>query len=436
MSLSLRFRLIDLFRGTRSISLLNELRRSQYDSPQIWTAHERRQLAAYFDALRAAVPLFREVQRFEDLPVLDKRFINTHREQLIDANYRGKRVRKKTGGSTGEPLVYFTGTDAQSYLWVGLFLSWETAGYRLGEKVAFLAGSSLFGTGYKQRLYYRLLNVTVMNAFDLSDQRLLDYASQFDSGRFRLLYGYASAIHRLARLFLDAGKTIPNRLRGIVCTAETLTPAMRTDIEQAFGVPCFSQYGCHDAGVSAFECEERNGFHLISARCHAEVLDDGRLIATDVTNRAMFMPRYDTGDLVQMSGRACPCGRGLPLIDKVIGRQNDIVIDPSGAAVHSEFFTHMFREDARIQAFQIVFDERNLCVNLHAGPFSEALRSTLDQQYRSRIEASLKFAQLRFELNAPFVTLPNSKHRFVIRRSAATAPHEQSNSRNEIPPGH
>lgn len=418
---TLRFRLIDLARGTRTVSLLKDLRTRQYDTAAALAARENQQLAAYFNDLRAAVPLFRNVARFADLPVLDKRYINAHREQLVNAGYRGKRVRKKTGGSTGEPLVYFTGTEAQSYLWVGLLLSWEAAGYRLGEKVAFLAGSSLFGTGYKQRIYYRLLNVTVMNAFDLSEARMRDYAGQLGAGGFRLLYGYASAIHRMARLFLDAGQTIPNTLRGVVCTAETLTPAMRADIERAYGVPCFSQYGCHDAGVSAFECEQRDGFHLISTRCHAEVLDGGRLVATDVTNRAMFMPRYDTGDLVRMSGRACACGRGLPLIDQVIGRQNDIVTDPAGAAVHSEFFTHMFREDGRIQAFQIVFDQHSLSVNLHGAQLDEAARAALEQQYRGRIAAALNFPQLTFELNAPFVALPNSKHRFVIRRTDAAS---------------
>lgn len=420
-ALALRFRLIDLLRGTRSISLLNTLRRQQYDSPAALAARERTQLASYFDDLRAAVPLFAQVRRFADLPVLDKRYINEHRDQLVNASYRGKTVRKKTGGSTGEPLVYLTGTEAQSYLWAGLFLSWEAAGYRLGEKVAFLAGSSLFGTGYKQRIYYRLLNVTVMNAFELSEARLHDYAGQLARGRFRLLYGYASAIHRMARAFLAAGQTIPNTLRGVVCTAETLTAAMRADIEAAFGVPCFSQYGCHDAGVSAFECERRDGFHLISQRCHAEVLDDGRLVATDMCNHAMFMPRYDTGDLVRMSGRQCGCGRGLPLIDAVIGRQNDVVVDPAGAAVHSEFFTHLFREDARIHAFQIVFDADSLTVKLHGAGFDEAGRAALQRQYRERIAAALTFERIDFEFNTPFVALPNSKHRFVIRRTAPIA---------------
>ena len=417
----LRYRLIDCARGTDTVGLLELLRRWQFESPAQLKQREANALEEYFDALRRAVPLFKDCARFEDLPVIDKRFINQHRNELMNSNFRGKTVRKKTGGSTGEPLVYCTGPESQSYLWAGLLLSWEAAGLKLGERVAFLAGSSLYATGYKQRLYYALLNVKVLSAFDMSAERMRAQLATLASGGFKLLYGYASAIHRLSRHMLDGRRGCGHSLRGVVCTAETLTPAMRRDIEQAFGVPCFSQYGCHDAGVSAFECEHRNGFHLISTRCHAELLPDGRLVATDMANRAMFLPRYDTGDLVTMTGRLCPCGRGLPLIDEVLGRQNDMVVDVHGGAVHSEFFTHLFREDAAIRAFQVVFDADRLVVNLQVHP--QYLRSTeaASRGYRERIAASLAFDDIQFVLNQPFIELANGKHRFVLRRPEPAA---------------
>lgn len=419
MLLDLRYRLIDLARGTDSVGLLGKLREWQFEPPDVLAERGRLRLDDYFANLRRSVPLFRNVERFEDLPVLDKRFVNAHRQELINPHHKGRLVRKKTGGSTGEPLVYFTGEESQSYLWAGIFLAWEAAGSRLGDKVAFIAGSSLYGTGYKQKLYYRLLNVTVMSAFDMSPQRMDSYADAIARDGFSLVYGYASAIHQVAVRCLAQRRKVGGKLRGVVCTAEMLTPAMRRDIEAAFGVPCFSQYGCNDAGVSAFECEQRNGFHLISTRSQVEVLPDGRFIATDLANTAMFMPRYDTGDLVRMSGRVCACGRGLPLIDEVVGRQNDVVIDSSGNSVHSEFFTHMFREDARIQAFQVIFDDRSLVVNVHGAALSAAEQAALALPYQARISSSLQFDELQFVFNQPFTALQNAKHRFVMRRPSA-----------------
>ena len=214
--------------------------------------------------MRRASSLYAGYGWFAQFPVIDKAFAVMHRARLRNGAYRGKLVRKKTGGSTGEPFVYVTGARAHSYLWAAILLSWRVAGYRLGEPVAFLAGSALFGAGGKQRLYYRLMNVRLLSAFDLSAARLAQYAVTV--ARCRLLYGYASAIHRLAQHLLTSPVRPAFALRGIVCTAEVLTDTMRGDIEQAFGVPCFNQYGCNDAGVSAYECERRSGFHLVSAR--------------------------------------------------------------------------------------------------------------------------------------------------------------------------
>lgn len=273
-----------------------------------------------------------------------------------------------------------------------------------------MAGSALFGSGYKQKLYYALMNVHLFSAFDLSAARMDAYCEGIVKARCVLLYGYASAIHQLARHVIATGRHDGTLLRGVVCTAEVLSGAMRADIEHAFGVPCFSQYGCNDAGVSAYECERRQGFHLITERCYQEVLDGGRLVATDLANDAFFLPRYDTGDLVTMAAAPCPCGRGFPLIAQVVGRANDMVGDRHGNAVHSEFFTHLFREDRRIAAFQVLFDADALVVIVQCADAGFA-----DAGYLARIGAALSFDALDFAVNRPFVMASNGKHRFVMR---------------------
>lgn len=406
----IRFGLIDLARGTRALALLDELEAIAFESPEALRARQRALLGDYTDMVRKSSPLYARYARFEQFPVIDKAYANAHRAQLFNPFYRGKVVRKKTGGSTGEPFVYATGVESQSYLWAAILLSWKVAGYQLGEPVAFVAGTALFGTGYKQKIYYKLMNVHMFSAFDMSAARMDAYCAGIAAKRCRLLYGYASAIHQLARHLLAGGRQLKFSLRGIVCTAEVLSDAMRADIEQAFGVPCFSQYGCNDAGVSAFECERRQGFHLITQRSYQEVLEGGRLISTDLSNDAFFLPRYDTGDLISMTDRPCACGRGFPLIEKVVGRANDMVADSAGNAVHSEFFTHLFREDKRIGAFQVLYDANDLVVIVHcADPaFSHP-------PYIERIRAALKFRSVSFAVNQPFVTIKNGKHRFVMK---------------------
>ncbi|GGY57455.1 phenylacetate--CoA ligase family protein [Pseudoduganella albidiflava] len=419
MNRPFRYRLIDALRGTAALDLLDDLREQQYWPASRLQAGAEARRAEYFAALRRDIPLFRDVGHFDDLPVIDKRFINTHHEALRNRQYRGRVLRKKTSGSTGEPTVYYTGTPSQSYLWAGLFLAWETAGFRLGEKVVYLAGSALFRQGWQLSAFYRLMRVEIMSAFDMSSERMDDYALALRQRGYRLLYGYSSAIHRLAIHVLQRRGGARTSLRGIVCTAETLTERMRNDIERAFGVPCFGQYGCNDAGVSAFECEARQGYHLISPRCHAEVLGDGRLVSTDLSNQAMYLPRHDTGDLVRMSGRACRCGRGFPLIEEVLGRQYDFLVDAAGNPMHYQFFMFLLREDRRVHSFQVVYDDETLVLNLHTVPLSGAEQAAMARPYRDRIAASLVFGDIRCVFNQPYIVQANGKHRFLLRRSAS-----------------
>lgn len=412
---SLRYRVIDWARGTHAMTELGRLRQLQYAPVTTLLAAQEAHLELYFKRLQAS-PLFSTVKQFEDLPVIDKAYINRHRDALLNPQYRGKLFRKKTGGSTGEPLAYVTGSASQSALWAGIYLAWEIAGWQPGDRVAFLAGSSLFGAGWRQNAYYRLMRVGLMSAFDMSVSRMDDYLVNLASGGYGLMYGYASAIHRLACHQLTKGRPLRSGLKGIVCTAEVLTMAMRSDIEAGLNAPCFNQYGCNDAGLSAFECEYRQGLHLLTTRCHAEVLDGGRLIATDLSNDAMFMPRYDTGDIVRMAPSSCPCGRNLPLISEVVGRQNDFVVDPLGRAVHSEFFTHLFREDTRVKSFQVTFDSHALQINLHRHAGHTDSSVSFEMQYRERVAASLSFPRIDFLVDEAFMTLRNGKHRFVIRK--------------------
>ncbi len=406
----IRFGLIDLARGTRALALLRELEALQFEAPQALRARQAKSLQRYASLVRANCTLYAGYDDFSQFPVIDKAFANAHRGALFNRSYRGKLVRKKTGGSTGEPFVYATGVEAQSYLWAAILLSWRVAGYQLGEPVAFLAGTALFGTGYKQKIYYKLMNVHMFSAFDMAAERLAQYADGIARARCRLLYGYASAIYQLALHILQQPERPRFMLRGVVCTAEVLTPSMRACIEQAFGVPCYSQYGCNDGGVSAYECERRQGFHLITQRAYAEVLADGRLVSTDLSNDAFFLPRYDTGDLVDMAATPCACGRGFPLIKSVVGRTNDMVTDSAGNSVHSEFFTHLFREDQRIGSFQVIYDASDLVVIVHcADPaFSHPA-------YVERIRAALAFRSISFAVHRPFVAIANGKHRFVMR---------------------
>lgn len=404
------FGLIDLIRGTSTLPLLRDLEKIQFESPEEIEQRQKALLNNYVARVKNDCALYSPYPTFARFPVIDKVFANTHRTQLLNPHYKGKLVRKKTGGSTGVPFVYWTGVQSQSFLWASILLSWRVAGYQLGDPVAFLAGTALFDSGFKQGIYYRLMNVRLFSAFAMSPEKLDSYCAAIAKQGCTVLYGYAYAIHQLAVHLLTLPVRPAFKLRGVVCTSEPLTESMRKTIDQAFGVPCYSQYGCHDAGVSAYECERRAGFHLVTLRSYQEVLEGGTLVSTDMANEAFFLPRYDTGDMVTMQNLPCGCGRGFPLINTVVGRVNDVVLDMAGNCVHSMFFSYLFRENRQISEFQVIFDDSQLLVILHC-----ADGSVEHSGYEKHIRKALAFDSVRFVFNIPFVETKNGKRRFVLR---------------------
>jgi aspartate 1-decarboxylase len=128
-----------------------------------------------------------------------------------------------------------------------------------------------------------------------------------------------------------------------VTSGETLSLEQRETIERFFGCAVFDRYGGVEFNNVAQECREHNGLHIFSDLVYAEVLSTenepvkpgevGELVITDLRNHYMPFIRYRTGDLAVQSDRKCPCGRGLPLLERIEGRSfgpvDDIPLGPS-----------------------------------------------------------------------------------------------------------
>ena len=80
-------------------------------------------------------------------------------------------------------------------------------------------------------------------------------------------------------------------------------------------------------------------------------------MATNLTNYAFPIIRYDTGDIGKIEkGGVCKCGRSHNKIISLLGRQRDIITLPGGLALHGAFFNHLpaFYENGRIRRYQII----------------------------------------------------------------------------------
>jgi phenylacetate-CoA ligase len=81
--------------------------------------------------------------------------------------------------------------------------------------------------------------------------------------------------------------------------------------------------------------------------------EPGRIVVTDLYSRDVPFLRYVTGDIGVSSTRRCPCGRSLPLLDRIEGRSNDAVVAPDGRIMHGQSLVSQLMGIEGIAQFRI-----------------------------------------------------------------------------------
>lgn len=409
----IRISLIDLLGGTFISKSLKKFKEEQLLPPEEIQQLSKSRLDQLFKAAKSSTKYYKDAKNYDNLDVLDKATIKQHYNEFIATDFKLKMHPKSTGGSTGIPLNYLTTRASRSAMWAGIVMSWEVAGYQWGDKVAFIAGTSIFKSNFKHKLFYHLFNIEVYSVYDLSDKKIKEYLKQIKESKVTIIYGYASAIGHIANFILRHESYEFPHLKGIVCTSEVLTDNVRHQIQTAFFVPVYNQYGCNEAGVSAYECKYHH-LHLISSRCFYELDAEQHLIATDLTNRGFIMMKYKTGDMIEFDESiVCACKSNYPIIKHVLGRTSDIVTDYEGHSLHSSFFNILFREDTSIKQFQIVFSKTTLKIYLNVNP--DLAIEAHYEKYIDEIKKHLHFDQYTIIFNAPFLKFENAKHRHMIQ---------------------
>lgn len=406
----IRLQLIDTIRGTHMLKAHKELETQKRLPASELEKISRERMNQLFAKAKQYTSYYARFNSLEEVPVTTKDIIRAHTPELKSSAYKGKLQKKQSGGSTGIPLVYYTTTESQSYLWAGIIMSWESAGYRFGDRVAFIAGTSLIKTGLAHRIFYRLFNIDIYPATPLNEKTLAEHAANIRSRKTAIIYGYANVINELAEYIKKKEKNYFPDLKGIVCTAEILKDNVRKNIEDSFGVKVINQYGCNESGTSAYECPD-GGLHLINTRISYYTDNEQNLICTDLMNEGFIMLKYFTGDIVEFANSPCSCGCNFPVIRQVIGRTSDIVADPAGNRLHDSFFYFLFKLESSVKKYQASFDNTSITVNIHTdGSQPEAYYLP----YLDQVKEQVQFDHYRIILNEPFVLTKNGKHKQII----------------------
>ena len=171
---------------------------------------------------------------------------------------------------------------------------------------------------------------------NLSGEEMLAQLRAFGAGNLII---YPNALSALLDAAAERGEGLPD-LRKLRTIGEIVAPELRSRARRLLGVEIFDAYSSQEAGYIAIQCPESGLYHVMAEALVVEVLrpdgtpcgdgETGAVTLTDLTNHATPLVRYAIGDQAEM-GPACPCGRGLPTLRRIIGRDRNLVLMPDGS---------------------------------------------------------------------------------------------------------
>lgn len=364
----------------------------------------------------------REFGDFAKLPILDKATIREHLEQMVARNYQNKVFRYNTGGSSGEPLVFYTDRHKEAMHNAHKFRARTWFGIYPGDRQVDFWGSPIelnkmnVLRKWKDRYW---LNHVLLSAFDLTEQSLHNYVQFLLSFKPKLIYGYPSVIARVAQFVKDQQIELQGyRPQLIVCTSEMLYPHQRELLQQVFESRVANEYGSRDGGLIAHECPEGK-MHIMAEHVYIEVVNQdqdgiGDILVTNLDAYGMPFIRYKIGDRGKLAENgSCSCGLPYPILEKIAGRSNDFLIGKNGKRIHSLAPIYVLRDNRKLKQFKLLqkdYDQLELQI-VPAEPLSEVETQEIVQKM-NRIFGRRMNVQFRF-----LDTIPpekSGKYRYVV----------------------
>ncbi|CAA9892259.1 Capsule biosynthesis protein CapK [Candidatus Methylobacter favarea] len=362
-----------------SVRIRKEMEHSQWLSREELEGLQLQRLKAFLTDAEQHVPYYRQlfsqldfkpnqISSLDDLrklPLTDKPQIRHYADQFKADNAVGL-SRFNTGGSSGEPLIFYIGTKRVSHDVAAKWRATRWWDVDIGDPEIVIWGSPIeLGTQDKIKLIRdKFLRTHLIPAFEMSAQKVDGFIRQIQTIRPKMLFGYPSALSHIAAHAEKNGTLLNNLgIKVAFVTSERLYDYQKEKIETVFGCPVANGYGGRDAGFIAHQCPA-GGMHITAEDIIVEIIDkegqvlphdeQGEIVITHLATRDFPFIRYCTGDVGVMSDAQCSCGRGLPLLKEIQGRTTDFIVAQDGTVLHGLALIYVLRDLPGIESFKII----------------------------------------------------------------------------------
>jgi phenylacetate-CoA ligase len=296
-----------------------------------------------------------------------------------------------------------------------MFRHWAKAGYRFRAPYAAIRSYVPDSPDGPLWIQNRWQNTLYMSAYHLKPSNAERYLEALLRFRPQFIRGYVSSVHVLAE-YAHPHREKFDFVRGVFTASETLSDLERANIERTFGRKLYDWYGMTEPAVVITERAGHDGMEVDWEYGFPEFMEDPvlrsderRLLATSLHNPVMPFIRYETEDIVRVTGE--PDAAGLyPKVRAMVGRKDECLVTPEGARLPSLNFYSLLQTWTDILRFQFVqTDSTHVVMKISVRPEAanvEAMVFALREEVGKRLGPSLA---LQIEVTNQFLTSPDGK---------------------------
>lgn len=339
--------------------VVQAIERDQW-SPNQWKQYQDNRLGLILHRAATQVPYYREQwmkrrrkgdrsswEYLENWPILDKRPLRATPMAFVadDCDIRNM-FHEHTSGTTGTSISLWWSKNTVRQ-WYALFEArWRRwYGVSLNTRWAILGGQLV--TPIEQNsppfwVWNSAFKQLYMSSYHLSQKSIPSYLDALVRYRIEYIYAYTSSAYALAQIVNELQRQ-DLQMKVVITNAEPVYAYQRTEIEHAFKCPMRETYGQSEIAVAAGECE-CGSLHLWPEIGILEILEDatpvqegtsGEFVVTGLLNADMPLIRYRVGDRGSRAASltSCACGRQLPRLSSIDGRNDDILVTPDGRQI-------------------------------------------------------------------------------------------------------
>lgn len=433
--------------GRKTYEYLARLEKEQWMSPAELQQIRLEKLRALLIHAQEHIPFYarrfaeaefrsRSVTSFDDLqklPILTKAEIRRNLNEMVWKDCPGGLWRYNTGGSTGEPLVFYFDRRRQAYDAAARAMTHRWWGIDIGDRELYLWGSPLEIKKQDRLKDLRdaLTNQLLLSAFEVSEKQIPGFMKRIHAFRPDCVFGYPTTIDLFAKMARSQGYPLDHLgVRVVFCTAEVLYDHQRKSIREAFGgVPVVDAYGSREGGFVNHECPE-GVHHVMDSNYVIEFLQDGKpvppgqdgeIVITHLDAWGMPFIRYRTGDVAAPGVGACSCGRTYSTMSQVQGRTTDFVVTPDGRWQHALSVIYVVRDIEGVDQFKIIqedLDDVRVLIKVHPELYPPDGDDRIVRGFKKRMGGNVRVTVNHVEEIPPEAS---GKHRYVVSRVAEQA---------------